>query len=365
MNKLITRRLRTVFVFLLIISSVSSAQFNAGQFDFLKSSAADAGKIVGAYIAPWTNAFGSALNGGWYNTAKPHKFGGFDITGNISVGMVPSSAETFSVKGLGLSSNFSFSGSDLAPTVAGLDDKGPALSYNLSGINVPVGNLPPGTKWKLIPAPIVQVGIGLPKGTELKLRYLPKINISDGGDVSLWGVGLMHSIMQYIPGNKLSPFDLSVFGGYTKLDGNVNLHVNPSPVDLSAIPPILSSSYSPSISFNDQSLNLSVAALNVSALGSVNLKVITFYLGLGYCKTTTTIQLKGNYPMPATSGIGIAYGDAGLKKGSDFGNINIEDFSGLRANLGFRLKLGVFTMHLDYTRAQYNVVSAGMGLSFK
>jgi len=371
MNKLIVRRLKIALVFSLVISSVSLAQFD--KFDFLKSSASDAGKIVKAYATPFANAFGAGLNGGWYNTAKPHKLGGFDITGNISVGMIPTSAETFDITKLGLSSAISISGNGTTNTIAGPNSNtnSPTLNYNTTvGANtytLASFKMPPGTGLKIVPAPIVQVGIGLPLGTEVKVRYLPKIT-ADKYDVSLWGVGLMHSIMQYIPGHKLIPvLDVSLFGGYTKLEGNAKVTMAPSPANASAIPPVVwsYSTYNANTSFNSQYLNLSVTAYNVNAIISANLRVITFYGGLGYSKTNTTIKLKGFYPQPVLVGTSITYNDSGVKKGSDFGNLSIDNFSGLRANVGFRLKLGVFTFHADYTRAMYNVVSAGMGLSFR
>ena len=36
-----------------------------------------------------------------------------------------------------------------------------------------------------------------------------------------------------------------------------------------------------------------------------------------------------------------------------------------RLNAGIRFKFGVFTLHFDYTRANFNVVTAGMGVSFR
>jgi len=45
--------------------------------------------------------------------------------------------------------------------------------------------------------------------------------------------------------------------------------------------------------------------------------------------------------------------------------IDIEDFSGLRANIGLRVKFAVITIHADYTRSQYNVFTAGLGISFR
>jgi hypothetical protein len=45
--------------------------------------------------------------------------------------------------------------------------------------------------------------------------------------------------------------------------------------------------------------------------------------------------------------------------------MDINNFSGLRANIGFRIKLAVVTIHADYTKAQYNVLTAGLGISFR
>jgi hypothetical protein len=169
--------------------------------------------------------------------------------------------------------------------------------------------------------------------------------------------------MQYLPGSKLLPLDVSLFGGYTKLTGNVPLSLNPGT-------PQNYSTYNSTSSFNDQFLSATVSALNISLIASANLPVITFYGGVGYSKTKTDIELTGNFPLPAlvtpTAGAPYAeYNDSGVKKGSDFPKMEVENFSGLRANAGIRIKLAVITIHADYTRAQYNVVSAGLGISFR
>jgi hypothetical protein len=64
--------------FIVLFSLQSSAQFDRFDdldinFDFLRSTPADAVKFLKAYMSPYANAFGAGLNGGWYNTAKPHK----------------------------------------------------------------------------------------------------------------------------------------------------------------------------------------------------------------------------------------------------------------------------------------------------
>lgn len=341
---------------ILFISTVSFSQFD--NVDFLQAGVKDGLTFTQAYLSPWVNAFGAGLNGNWYNTAKPHKFGGFDITTGMSVGFVPSSAATFDVTKIGLTT---LSGTGTASTVAGPDIEGPPLSASVGGVTLASFRTPPGTNWKLMPVPSLQAGVGLPFGTEIKGRFVPKISIN-GGDVSLWGIGLMHSVMQYMPGNKLLPFDVSLFAGYTKLQGNVPLDLQPK-----VGAPTNYNTYNILTSFNDQKMKASVSALTVGLIGSLNLPVLTVYGGVGYSKTSTIVELLGNFPLPTvntsvstTQGV---YEDAGVVR--DFDKLEFKNFSGLRANIGLRVKLAVITIHADYTRAQYNVVSTGLGISFR
>jgi hypothetical protein len=365
MNKLFTKRFWVLISSLLFVSSTSFSQFK--NVDFLRGGAKDGVTYIQKYIEPWTNAFGAGLNGGWYNTAKPHKLGGFDITTSFNVGIVPSSAATFDVTQIGLTTFKPPTGTGpfIASTIAGPNSSGPLMTYkdNVSGVTLASFNTPAGTGWKYIPVPALQVGIGLPFGTEIKGRFIPKIDIKDG-DISLWGIGLLHSLIQYLPGNKLLPFDVSLFGGYTKLEGNVPLNLKPDATVLQ----VYTSPYNTPGAFDGQNLNISVEALNVSAIASLNLPVITFYGGLGYTKTKTGLELSGNFPTPGlvlTPVPHVEYNNTGVKKGSDFTNMDIKNFSGLRANIGFRVKLAVITIHADYTKAQYNVLSTGLGISFR
>lgn len=356
MKNLIIKRIQLVALVCIITTSVSFSQID---FNFIRSGSVDAVKIIEAYVTPWANAFGAGLNGSWYNTAKPHKWTGFDITINANVGFVPSSAETFDIASLDLSPLIV--GTGIAPTIAGPDEYGPSLSAETGGVTLATFRTPPGTEWKMVPAPAAQIGIGLPLGTELKGRFVPRINIK-GGDVSLWGIGIMHSIIQYIPGNEVLPFDISLFAGYTKISGNAPLELEPEggvPANYTLY------TYE---SFENQKLKGSVEALNTSLIASLNLPVITFYGGLGYSKTRTNVTLNGYFPTPVlvvTPSPHAEYNDTGVIDGEDFPAINIESFSGLRANFGIRIKLAVVTLHIDYTRSQYNVLTAGLGFSFR
>jgi len=355
-NNLVRRSL-TAICSVILFSSVTFSQVE--NVDFLRAGPVDGVKILEAYVTPWANAFAAGVNGSWYNSAKPHKLGGFDLTLSANFGFAPSSDNTFDVSKIGLTT---FTGSGMAPSISGKETGMKTLTGPSVGGVAPVSiTTPPGTDWDIMPVPTLQAGIGLPLGSEVKVRYVPKVNLN-GGDFSSWGVGLLHSIMQYIPGEKVFPLDVSLFGGYNKLEGNVHLDLQPDP----SMPSNYTSRY-PAGSFDDQNLNATVEAWNVSVIASINLPVISFYGGLGYAKTSTLINMTGYFPLPTVntsiSSTTQVYEDAGVLK--DFPAIDIKNFSGVRTNIGFRLKFAAITFHADYTWAQYSVVSTGLGISFR
>jgi hypothetical protein len=362
MNLVKSKRLAGFISAVLLISSISYSQtkFN---MDFMKGGVADGGKIIGGFVSPWMNAFGAGLNGGWYNTAKPHKLGGFDVTASVNFSLIPTSAKSFDLNTLGLKdTKFSeLSASTVAPTIAGAKNQGPGLYVEslVNGTNVKVAeyNTPAGTGINYMFTPIAQVGVGLPFGTELKFRYLPRIPINKYGNISLWGIGVLHSVMQYIPGHALTPFDVSVFGGYTKLVANVPISMQPS--DYSDYSVLYSS-----FSFANQKLSTSVKSFNASIIGSVKLLIFTVYGSLGYVRTNTTVEFRGVYPFPGLNSVTgeVEYVDANVKR---IDPIEIKGFSGMKSTIGLKVKLSVIAFNVDYSRAQYNIISTGLGITFR
>ena len=71
-------------VCLVSIASLSFSTATFGQVDniedLLRGGVEDANLLVNEYLRPVGNGFGVDLNNGWYNTARTHKFLGFDIT---------------------------------------------------------------------------------------------------------------------------------------------------------------------------------------------------------------------------------------------------------------------------------------------
>ncbi|RPH34331.1 MAG: hypothetical protein EHM93_00745 [Bacteroidales bacterium] len=332
----ILKKLLFSFAMLLMLSLTSKAQENVT--DLLSGSLIDANTLAKAYLEPFGKGFGASLNSGWYNTAKPHKLGGFDITFTIATAVPPSSAKTFDVSKLNLNYwELQTPANNLSPTVSGAKEDGSILipQTTVPGIT-PQLTLPQGANLKFIPAPMIQAGIGLPFNTEVDFRILPKIKIPDTGEFSLWGFGIKNEFKEFIPGLKAVPINISAFFGYTKFKSSFDAEQSGN-------------------ANSNQKLNFDASGYTTRLLISKSIPVLTIYAGVGYSKTTTNVDLKGNYNLPI-NGVNTTVTDP---IALDFIN------KGMSANLGLRIKLAIIAFHFDYTFGQYKIYNAGFGINFR
>lgn len=334
-------------MFFSLCTLTTSAQDNLS--NLLREELGETRALVHEYISPFMKSTSLGLNQGWYNTAKAHKVVGFDLTTTVSFMRIPESDTWFNVAGLGLE-HYSLSpdspGAPNAPTIFG-PDQTPTFEYteNLGNGDFTTSfEGPPGLALEeelganVMPVPMVQLGIGLPKGTDIKLRFVPTLDVGSDGEFKLWGVGVMHDVKQYIPGIKLLPFDLSGFFGYTKMD-LVYLFDNDD------------------VEGENQRGEFSMSATTIQALISRKFSVLTLYGGLGYNVAKSNLAMKGTYK---------------INRESDPEDLFLEDpldlsfsASGPRVTAGFRLKLAVFTLHADYTLQKYSSLTAGVGISVR
>lgn len=339
-----------------IFSTTTFAQID-GMGNILGSGAENAGIYFENYFAPLTNAFGASLNAGWYNTAKPHKLGGFDITATFNFAFVPDVDKTFDLSSLELQS-VTFPDGPMTSTISGSRDGGKTMVYtpvaSFPDQNVAIG-APGGSGLGFSMVPMPQIGIGLIKGTELNVRYLPEVSVRKYGDISLWGVGLKHDILQWIPVLSKAPvLQLSLQGGYTKLSTNFNLNVTPDVYGLTG-----------SGVYSDQHLGLDITSFTTNLLVGANLPVVCFYGGLGFARTKADLNVTGNFPVPTVN----TSGELIVTDITDPVSAEMTNSDGTttkpRLNVGMRIKLGVITFHGDYTYANYSTATAGIGISFR
>ena len=84
---------------LISVSAVAQSDLD----NLIKGSTEDANYLVKGYITPALNTVGYGLNQGWYNTAKPHKVLGFDLTITAAAISIPSADLSYRVENSKLS----------------------------------------------------------------------------------------------------------------------------------------------------------------------------------------------------------------------------------------------------------------------
>ncbi|MDZ4667026.1 MAG: DUF6588 family protein [bacterium] len=334
---------------------------------FLKAGAKDGEKILNGYASPLLKSFGAGLNGGWFNSAKVHGIGGFSITVSPNVAFVPVANQTFDVSALSLSSNTRIingkntsqtafgEASDKNNTELGMFARYPGATQDSMLYSF---KLPQGIGLNIFPVPTAQLAVGVGLGTEVAVRFLPTIK-SGEFEIGMIGFAVKHDVKQWIPAIKEMPFDFSVMGGFTKLDASMKLaELKAEAASSSVDNPNPNKVYS-------QSVNFTSTAYTFNILISKKLSVFTPYFGLGYQSATTKLDLKGEFPITDfNSNYNPMDPTSKPKVVRDLKDpISLEDkLSGIRATAGFRLKLAVITIHGDYTFANYNVASLGIGL---
>ena len=337
---------------LILLTAFSTATFGQGGFEnILTGSAFDAKYLADGYVTPFMKAFGYGMNNGWYTSGAPHKLGGFELTVTSANVFVPAVDEKYYVDNSKMTDIELLAGDGASntpqngyvPTFFGGNT--PPVYHTPNSIPVPVKfQGPVGVGLKFLPVPGLTLGVGLPLGFEVKVRYVPTLdfrNISNGdvtGGFSLMGFGLMHDFKQWIPGLKELPFDMSVFAGYTKLSSNLGFDPdNP-----------------------DRKAEFSSNATTIQALISKKLAVITVYGSVGYNMATTNMALKGAYDFDGDG----TEGETAEGEKDPF-TIGAES-GGMRATVGLRLRLAVIAFHGDYTMQQYGrVITGGFGINFR
>ncbi|MDA3821805.1 MAG: hypothetical protein PF450_04220 [Bacteroidales bacterium] len=363
------KKIRNILTALALLFALNSANAQVPSLDFLSGFENDTRLILGEYMAPYINIVGANLNGGWYNTAKPHKLGGFDITASVSVAYAPDAALQYDLSTLDLELNVD-GVSTIAPTIAGDMEALPVLVSSQIVTN-PVTNLqenveiarvvhPNGTGVNFLPLPMAQVSLGLFKGTDVTVRYIPSISMGDIGKVGLFGIGGRHSISQWIPVIKRLDFlNISVQGGYTKLSSEAFLNMLP---DESVEVPMINQP-----KWDEQRMYLNFGSWTLNLIASQSIPIVTVYEGIGFSSSMADLAMLGQYPVKTyVSEAGADFGKSTVVAKTDpIPEMEFDSNNNLRLNAGIRFKLGLLTIHYDFTKTLYATHTAGIGISFR
>lgn len=343
------KRIFTIIIsaFTISLFGVNNANSQNSDFDqIVESGLGDANTYLKNYMNPFAASLGNGLANGWYNTAKPHKTLGFDLTVNANFAIIPSADSQFdfnndtynNIRLVNPDENMlpTFTGGETTAQLEIFGEReidGEPYTYE-EQIAAPDGfglDELPGPL--AVPTPTIQLGVGIVKNTDLIIRYTPEINV-DGLSFQSFGFGVKHDFKQWIPGMKLLPFDLSALVGYNKI--STTYQINEA---------------------NGQFAEFGSSATTIQAIISKKLLFFTPYAGLGVNIVNSNFAMKGAYEFE---------GDGETYTVNDPINIAFDGSGGPRFTAGFRLKiLWALALNVDYTIQKYNTLSIGFGLNIR
>jgi len=258
------------------------------------------------YAKPFGTTLGMAFNSGSYHTAKVADFFGFSISFRGMLILIPDDDLTFTPN---FEAGSGYTADQPTATIYGSEG---ASYYGPNGYIV----YPPGINKSSIPAVLPQISASF-MGTEVMLRYLPSISLGDEEDLSMFGIGLKHSISRYIP---LSPVDISVQFLYNNLE-------------ITGV--------------------MEVRAIAFNAHASKSFGLFTLYGGLQY--ESSTFDLEYEYTAP---------GDFSSVQPGETIKVSIDGDNNFRGTLGGSLKLAVVVINADYSVGAQSVLSGGLTFEF-
>ena len=328
----------TTIVFL-FCSMLSFGQIDLGTI--LEGGTQDANAYLKGYLSPIATGFGTGINGGWYHTAKAHKFLGFDVKVIATAAFVPTAGESFTFN------NADFTGikiddptvsSAQIPTILGSQKLGdrPLLEFTNGGNSISISALPgSGLKEEIgqniVPSAMVQFSLGLFKNTDLKIRFVPKQKQPEF-EFSTFGIGIMHDIKQWIPFVKRLPFDVSVLAAWNDVKSKIYLDNKNEPT---------------------QALELNTKTTLFQVVASKKIWFLTVFGGVGTSSFNSDVNVLGTY---TTKNSNQAYTDPIA--------LNYTG-SGFRGNVGLNMKLLFLNISADYAMQEYNTLTATVGFTFR
>lgn len=308
-------------ILLLSINLISYSQVQVNDVN-------DAQAFLQEYLSPLGNGLGAITNNGWYNSAKPHRFLGFDATFTLSLLNITDENKIFDPNSI---TNFS-SNSTSTPTILGRGD-GATVNYKGEQFKLPNQS----TLISALALPNFNFGLGVFKKTELNGRFIPSYKYNIGffgkGEISMWGLGFKHDLLQWIPiiGNAI-PMSLSLQAGHTQLNSG--------------------------LSILDQDVSIDVQATNFNIILSRKILMLTGYTSVGYNFSTTTF----------TAGEDISNLDTFNLNELEISlpiEMKFENNNEFRANVGLRFNLAVIAIHANHTFSKYPVTTIGLGVSLR
>ena len=305
----------------------------------------DSKKLFQGYMSPLMKGAIYSSNGGWFNSAKVHKKLGVDLSLRLNASFVPSADQAFSISNL----EYITSEANDLPTIIGSSRQEELI------VTIPPDGIlpemkttiksPKGIKSKLplgaVPAPVLQLAIGIPFDTEVILRYSPEYH-RKGIDMSFKGLGIKHNLLQYFGPIDKFPINISALASYSKMKIDYDIQ-----------------SFS-SIKGSGQVAQFSLNNYNLLLIASLDVLVVNFYAGFGFSGGDSSFKMLGHYDLEYQTESNIPI-TRSLNDPIDM-NFNV---SGYQTTIGAKFKFLIFSAYADFTFQDYNTLSAGISINFR
>jgi len=325
---------------LAVISTRAQENIN----DLLAAGTADAERFTKDYMAPAAEALGFGINNGWFNNAKAPKRFNFELSIIGNVGFIKDEKKSFQMNAIDYE-NIKFEDGSASKMVAtALGDNDPAIRVIITYDDPIFGNqettlvLPTGIGAEgvdLIPTGFLQASFSPFKGTQIKGRFIPKIETEDA-KIGLYGIGLQQEFTSWLSVDKVLPIAISGLVAYTHLDASYDF------------------TDAEFVEGENQRVETDLNTLLFELIVGTNLKLINVYGAVGYITGRSTTDLLGTYRVTD----GLLFSE---EINDPFSVEN--DISGIRGTVGANLQLGFFSLNADYTIAEFD--SATVGLNFR
>ncbi len=290
--------------------------------------------IADNFAAPAAEAAAIQSSAGWFSSAKDLGKWKVEISLHGNALFVPGSKQTK------LASNADFnilniqgSSNALLPTVFG-GDTDEIFEGELSGQDF-FFNAIDGLNKKVIIHPFPQVTIGLPYGTEVALRFVPRVTINNVG-VSTSGIGLKHNFAQYFKYSRPDDFQMAAVFTYS----NIDIDYQYTPIEISA------------------------SGVNVLKLNRIDVSADLWLL------QALASKLYGNFEVFGAMGVTSSNFDYSMGGGGDLLpelNRKLSVLGGndvkFKADLGFNYYVGNFKISSAFTAGSF--FNANLGLHYK
>ena len=334
-------RFSAAAVGVLLILGLSAQSVQSQENDLSTKLSKFVGENGTKYIQPAVSSFSADLNSGIFQSADVHGLFSFEIDLVTMLAPVSNDKKTFQATlpdTIVYQNNIYLAGRDYDRSIVtstALGSGAGAKVFTRQGTPTEVFEFPGGLGLKLIPLVAPQLKAGALWGTEVILRYLPPLKLNDAvGKLNVIGIGVKHSISQWLPGPSLVgasrpgefPIDISVGLMYQQL------------------------------TLKDTSGGdfIKTKAFCIGIQASKRILLLTVYGGIGYESATTNIS----YHYQPASGF-----TSGLKPLS----VKLEDIKAdntIRITGGLRFHALFFDAFADYSIASQPVASAGLAVSF-